>query len=350
MFRVGSTPVPETNHAQERRMKNPLVSVIVPTYNRHEMLRNALRDLTLQETGEQFLYEIVVIDNRSTDATRAVVEEVAANSLVPVIYVREETQVFAQALNSGVREARGNWLAFCDDDVLAEPNWLRELLSAAFVMKAKVVGGTRRLQLNLQGMAPLGSTSRSLLGEQVYGGVARVCQGERMPSGGHLLVAREVFNSIGLFDTSMVMSGEDFDFVRRARASGIIVAICPTATVHHVIPPYRVTPSYFWWTSMRLGWQLAYVDNKVFGRARMLFSFVARMGQAILVNFPLLIFSVLTGNRARSLDRRCLLWRAVGYARATASLAAPSLFKQATFFSQLEFRRERTTFSQSQAT
>ena len=326
-------------------MKDPLVSVVVCTYNRHEMLRDALRSLTLQETDDEFSYEIVVIDNGSTEPTRAVVAEIATSSLVAVSHVREEAQGFAQALNRGVREARGIWLAFSDDDQLAEPNWLKELLSAASVTKAKFVGGARRLQLPSGGTLALGPICRSVLGEYAYDGTARVCQGKSIPSGGNMLIAREVFNSIGLFDTSMVFGGEDTDFVRRARASGIILSISPTAIVHHVIPPYRVTPSYFRWTSMRQGCNLAYLDRKNSGRAKMFSCFVARIGQAVFVNLPLLIFSVLTRNATESLDRECLLWRAIGYARGTAFFAARSLFQQARFFSRLEFRKERTTFS-----
>jgi glycosyltransferase involved in cell wall biosynthesis len=309
------------------------------------MLRNALRSLTLQETNDEFSYEIVVIDNGSTKPTSAVVAEIAASSLVAVSYVREEAKGLAQALNRGVREARGVWLAFFDDDELAEPSWLKELLSAASVTKAQFVGGSRRLQLPSGGTLVLGLTCRGLLGEYVNDGTARVCQGKRIPSGGNLLIAREVFNAIGLFDTSMVMAGEDSDFVKRARASGIIVSISPTAIVHHVIPPYRVTISYFRWTSMRWGYSLANIDCKNSGRAKMFSCFVARIGQAIFVNLPLLIFSVFTRNATQSLDRECLLWRAVGYACGTVSLAAPCLFKQARFFSRLELRKERTSFS-----
>ena len=325
-------------------MKDPLVSIVVCTYNRHEMLRNALRSLTLQETDDEFSYEIVVIDNGSTEPTSAVVAEIAASSLVAVSYVREEAKGLAQALNRGVREARGVWLAFFDDDELAEPSWLKELLSAASVTKAKFVGGSRRLQLPSGGTLVLGPTCRGLLGEYVNDGTARVCQGKGIPSGGNLLIAREVFNSIGVFDTSMVFGGEDADFVRRARAAGIIVSISPTAIVHHVIPPYRVTPSYLWWTSMRFGYNLAYLDCKNSGPAKMFFCLVARIGQALLVNLPLLAFGVLARNPGQSLDRKCLLWRAIGYARATACLAAPRLFKQTGFFSPLEFRKERTAF------
>lgn len=325
------------------------ITVVVCTYNRAETLRNALRSLTLQETGNEFSYEIVVIDNGSTDSTRAVVAEIAASSRVTVRYVREEAEGYSQALNRGVREARGGWLAFFDDDQLAEPNWLEELLSAASVTKAKLVGGGIRVQLPPGEPRVLGPTCRGLLGEHTYDGTARVCLGKRIPSGGNMMIAREVFNSIGLFDASMAIGGCDCDFVNRARASGITVATSPAALVHHVIPPHRVTSSYLRWTSMRHGCVLAYVDCKNGGRARMLCRFIARIGQAAFVNLPIFVFSVLTRNATQSLDRKCLLWRALGYACATAPLAVPGLFSEAHFLPRLEFRKERTTFLSSQA-
>jgi succinoglycan biosynthesis protein ExoM len=310
------------------------------------MLRNALRSITVQETGGDFSYEIVVIDNGSTAPTRAVVTEIAATSLVPIRYVREDAKGLAQARNRGVREAWGNWLAFFDDDQLAEPNWLKELRSTASVTEATVVGGDLRLDLPTGGSFVLGPTCRTLLGEHAFGGTARICQGKRIPSGGNILIARQVFDAIGLFDTSMVMAGEDSDFVKRARASGYVVSISPNAIVHHVIPPYRLASSYLRWTSMRWGHCFAYIDYKNFGRATLFACFAARAGQAVLVNLPLLIFSALTRNASQVLDRECLLWRAVGYACGAASLSLPGLFKQVPLSSRLALREERTGFTQ----
>jgi len=326
-------------------MNNPLVSVVVPTYNRHAMLRKALRSLTVQETNDKFSYEIVVVDNGSTEPTRAVVAEIAAGSRVALSYVREEAGGYPEALNRGVREARGMWVALFDDDQLAEANWLKELLSAASLTKAKLVGGSIRPQLPSARTLALSPFCRGLLGESAFERTARVRRGERIPSGGNMMIAREVFNSIGLFDTAMVLGGCDSDFVERAVASGIVVAVSETPIVHHVIPPYRVTSRYFRWASMRSGCDIAYRDCKKFGRTKMSFFFTAKTGQAILVNLPLLILSVLARNATQSLHRRCLLWRAIGYARETASLATRSLFRRGLFISRLEFRKERTTFS-----
>lgn len=328
-------------------MKDPLVSVVVPTYNRHETLRNALRSLRHQETDDELPFEIVVIDNASTEATKAVVAELAEGSPVDVRYVREEKEGYSQALNRGVREARGTWLAFFDDDQLAERDWLKELLAAASETGAKVVGGNIRLELPREGTPPLGPVCRSLLGEHDYGGTARVCLGKSVPSGGNLLVARDVFDVMGLFDTSMVVGGCDAELVRRARVSGGTVAIAPAASVSHVIPPYRLMDGYLRWTSMRWGYLFAYIDYRNSGSARTYLYLFARVGQAILVNLPLWLMSVATRNAMGALDRKCLLWRAIGYACGTASISIPHFLKKPSFFSRFEFRRERTAFSQS---
>lgn len=328
-------------------MKNPCVSVVVPTYNRHEMLRGALASLTIQETDGKFSYEIIVVDNGSTGPTRGVVAEFAASSSVPISYIREEAEGYSQALDRGVKEARGTWLAFFDDDELAEPDWLKELLWAASVTKAKFVGGSIRLKLPRAKAVSLGPVCRSLLGEHAYSGAAQECQDKSLPSGGNMLVASEVFNSIGLFDPSMAIGGCDIDFLMRARVSGIAVSIAPAATVHHVIPAYRLTPPYLRWTSIRWGYIFADLDYKRSGCTGMLTSLVARIGQAMLVNVPLFMLNVLTQNTSRSLDRKFLLWRAFGYACGAACFAAPQLLSHFSFLSRLEFRQERSSFLQS---
>jgi glycosyltransferase involved in cell wall biosynthesis len=68
----------------------PAISVIVCTYNRATALAEALRSVVRQETRGEFCFEVVVLDDRSTDDTRAVVERLGAQSPVPVRYVRTE--------------------------------------------------------------------------------------------------------------------------------------------------------------------------------------------------------------------------------------------------------------------
>ena len=109
-------------------METLLISVIVPTYNRCEMLADALASLFRQETNGEFSYEIVVVDNASTDATKAVVQQAAAEAPAPVRYVHHDVPGDAPPRNRGIAEARGTWIAFFDDDQLAAPDWLLQLL------------------------------------------------------------------------------------------------------------------------------------------------------------------------------------------------------------------------------
>ena len=72
--------------------KKSKVTVVMPTYNRSGMLREALESVICQETDGKFSFEIVVVDNASTDSTKAVVHQVAATSPVLVRYVLEQSQ------------------------------------------------------------------------------------------------------------------------------------------------------------------------------------------------------------------------------------------------------------------
>ena len=102
-------------------MDTPLISIIVPTYNRYDMLRGALESLIHQETEGELSYELIVVDNASTDDTKALVEDVAAEAPVRVRYLYEETPGPGAARNCGLAHAQGEWIAFFDDDDVPAP-------------------------------------------------------------------------------------------------------------------------------------------------------------------------------------------------------------------------------------
>lgn len=88
------------------------ISVIVATYNRVEQLGKTLASLLRQETLGGFSFEIVVIDNASTDGTSRLLAEMAQDTIVPLRFVLEPTKGVAHARNRGIQEATGQWLAF----------------------------------------------------------------------------------------------------------------------------------------------------------------------------------------------------------------------------------------------
>jgi len=321
------------------------VSIVVCTYNRGRLLRNALASLTALETEGNFRYEVVAIDNASTDDTGQVIEEAARNSPVPVRGVREPRAGVACARNRGIREARGPWIAFFDDDQVADPRWLIELLAMARQAQARCAGGANRLLLPQGGPDQLSPVCRTMLGEAVGSERPRRYCRKAAFGTGNLLIHRSVFAEVGAFDESLHESGEDTDLFRRLCTAKIDAWYTPEAVVYHVIPGYRLKDDYLRWRSLRVGGTLARRNRQDWGRVMFVPVVVARLGQALVLHVPRLLWARLRRAEGQTLGARCLLWSAQGYLRFALSFMAPKLFGQQRFFSQLEFRTERQRFA-----
>ena len=104
----------------------PLISVVICTYNRADLLPGALGSL-LQQSLDQSLFEIIVVDNNSTDSTPDVVAQYL--SYPHIRYIHEVSQGLAHARNRGYKEASGRYVAYLDDDARADPEWLKSILN-----------------------------------------------------------------------------------------------------------------------------------------------------------------------------------------------------------------------------
>jgi glycosyltransferase involved in cell wall biosynthesis len=321
-------------------MRGIQVSVVLTTRNRAGLLAEALRAFAVQNVEDPNNVEIVVVDNASTDNTKKVVDEISATSPISVSYVYEATPGYQFALNRGVTESRGEWIAFCDDDQLPHPDMLETLRAAAIKNRADCVGGTTRLRL--EGDAPhwLGPVCRGILGEHVFKGAPARCDGKVIPAGGNMMVARRVFDAIGMFDTAL-SAGNDMDILLRARAAGFSIWAVPAAETRHLVPEYRLSREYLRWVSLRWGSQFAEIHWKTTGGPRTLGFCLARSGLSVLVRIPMLAIAYLRARTADVLDLECLLWRAWAYARKCLYLISPATFPQSGFFDFLDFRTQR---------
>src|SRR6187551_1034496 len=107
------------------------LSIIVSTYNRADLLGEALGSILEQEAVSSWAWEVIAVDNNSTDNTRAVAEMLLAQYPNRLRYVFEAEQGLSAARNRGIRESRGAIIAFTDDDVRVAPDWV-ETLRAVF--------------------------------------------------------------------------------------------------------------------------------------------------------------------------------------------------------------------------
>jgi glycosyltransferase involved in cell wall biosynthesis len=322
-------------------MEGPLISIIVPTYNRAELLRGAIESVIRQKTNGKFSFEILIIDDASTDETGEVVREIMERSPGLVKYIQGEGKGYTCALNRGLAESCGEWVALFDDDELASPDWLKELFTFAGKINAHCVGGRRELVLPEDVLSRLGPVCRGLLGEALPRKEEQKCTYRSHPGGGHMLIKRTVFNAVGVFDETLLTGGCDRYLVLRAYDAGFKMGRTPRAVVQHLISPHRISPDHIKWYSLQFGSSFAYIDWKRWGQWKTVLACLARIGQALFVNLPLLFFACLRGNQPEISDRKALLWRAVGYTRRTLFLLAPRVFSQKRFFNRLEFRKER---------
>ena len=221
----------------------PDISIVVCTHNRAAMLRDALTSLASLETAGRFTYEIVLVDNASTDETPQVA--LALSKAAPSLrYVVEGKKGIATARNRGYRDAKGDWVAFFDDDQLAEPRGLLELFTFARDFNLRAVGGPVHLKLPDGCERNLHPFVRMLLGESRLGKQPFAYSPKFSPGTGNLMLHRSVFQQVGVFDEAFAVRSEDTDLFCRMWQAGIEAWYVPTAVVEHVTPPSRLEDEY----------------------------------------------------------------------------------------------------------
>jgi glucosyl-dolichyl phosphate glucuronosyltransferase len=227
------------------------VSVVISTFNRCEQLGKALDALLAQATDVPF--EVIVVDNNSTDDTRAVVAERLSRA-PNMICVAEPRQGLPHARNAGILASSAPIIAFTDDDVEVGPEWVATI-KQAFDEHPDVdmIGG--RVRPVWPGTVPTWVTRRQLgpfaLGERGDQPI-RVSRENAAPClvGANFAFRREVFDRVGLFDPAYTKSQDREIQLRLWRAGGVGLYV-PTLAIRVDIPADRLTKQYFryWYTT-----------------------------------------------------------------------------------------------------
>lgn len=296
-------------------MHRPLVTIVLCTHNRAAMLRNALVSLTGLNTSDDVSCELVLIDNNSTDDTAKVFEELAPRFPYPARRVFECQPGVVYARNRGVTEAQGEWVAFFDDDELADPDWLRDLIEMAREKNVRCVAGAIHLLLPEGHQRNLSPVSRMLLGETVGMHTPRRLNHRTTPGCGNLLIHRSVFQEVGMFDPAYNRRGEDTDMFLRIYHAGIEAWFTPKGKTLHVTPPNRLTDEYLQNMSKTMITGMAEQERNACGVWAYPLVWLARVAQAMLVLLPRWSWAKLSGDHDRVLGASCRLVIARGYLR-----------------------------------
>ncbi len=226
-------------------------SVIIPTYNRADELRDTIESLAhLTPSGQ---WEVIIVDNNSSDHTRAVVERAQQSFPVWLHYIFEPEQGRCAALNAGIRAAAGEIIVTTDDDVRVESDWLDRAAEGLERLGCDYVGGK---------VLPIWSAPRpewlpnrggrhwAVIALLDYGAEPKEF-GSLAPLGVNMAFRREAFERAGLWDNRVgrkagtLLGQEVREWGLRARTAGLKGFYVPEMKVHHVIPADRLTKRYF---------------------------------------------------------------------------------------------------------
>jgi glycosyltransferase involved in cell wall biosynthesis len=228
----------------------PVVSIILCTYNRAPLLRLALESL-MRQSFERSAYEIVVVDNASTDHTCDVVKGIQRESSCPEIrLVVEPTQGLAHARNTGCRMAKGRYLAFIDDDCIASADWLQMLYDAYELVRPRPwsVGGLILPTCN--GPRPVWFEDR--YETDTWGNEPRFLKKGESFTGCNMSFRKDVIERLGGFEVALGMNGEMLGLAEETKLFRKLWSLekdarcyySPRALVYHAIDPYKMTVAY----------------------------------------------------------------------------------------------------------
>jgi len=226
----------------------PKISVVVCTYNRANLLRKALHSLAGQTLDEP-LYEVLIINNNSTDNTRIVAEEfVRLNKNFRLL--NENKQGLSHARNRGWKEAKGEIIAFLDDDAVACGKWLKSYIDVFESHNPGCAGGKIEIEWEIERPKWLSDHYLKFLG---YLDISETAQFLRKPSlyGGNFAIRKSTLKELNGFNTefgrgkSDLAGNEEIELQNRLINIGKTVYYNPDSIIYHFASSSRLKLSWF---------------------------------------------------------------------------------------------------------
>jgi glucosyl-dolichyl phosphate glucuronosyltransferase len=227
------------------------LDVILPTYNRHELLALTLESLLAAEVVPDLSVSVTVVDNNSPDATKETVKGDRSRFGGRLQYVFEKKQGRSHALNAGINATDGDLVGMIDDDEQIDRSWFRRIYEMFSTGEVDFIGGPYLPQWGGEPPAWLPRNDSAVLGIVNSGSQHAFGTSDAQLMGGNSVISRATLQKVGLFSTDLGRKGkraladEDTDMYRRLLAAGVKGMYVPDLIIYHYIHPDRLTKRYF---------------------------------------------------------------------------------------------------------
>lgn len=298
------------------------ISVVMPTYNRCDLLDQDLEALLNQKT-DGLEYEVIVVDNNSIDKTAEKVESYARRDS-RVRYVFEGRQGVAYTRNAGIEAARADLIAFCDDDVYVASDWLANMYEALLRYPAADFIGGKVVAVWKEPPPRWLSMKMSPLALQDYGEQPMQVSMEnaRCLVSACLGVRRRAFEKAGLFPLATqrvkdsVGSSEDYEWELEVWKNGGHGIYVPDIVCYCEIPPSRLVKSYHRRWHLGHGKFNALARRRDFEGGRWRFLDVPAFVYRLIVQSAIQqMIELLKGNRAAAFEQENFVFFYFGFIR-----------------------------------
>ncbi len=232
--------------------QNPLVSVVVCTYNREVFILKTLEHL-LNQTASFEDFEVLFIDNNSPDNSAQICRQfISDHPEFNLSYYLETNQGHTFARNRGIAESKGNLISFIDDDAFVRKAYVAELISFFTKYPKAVAMGGKIVPLYESGSEP------NWMSPHLLTLVAAIDKGNevvqfkkgKFPIGANIAFRKSVFDTYGDFDTTLgrrgdnLEGGDEKELILRIQAKERNIYYAPKVIVDHFIPEKRVQKEY----------------------------------------------------------------------------------------------------------
>ena len=275
--------------------KEPAVSAVICTYNRDKFIGEALSCLARQTLSPD-LFEIIVVDNKSTDSTAAIIQKfIAEHPGLNIRYVPEPNKGLSFARNRGIQEARSSVITYIDDDAEASPGFLQSIVEFMETDKTAVGIGGKVIPKYSESDEPkwMSKYLNGFVGLMDYGpSLKRFDNTMKYPAGCNMTYTKEILQKAGGFNNQLTFRSDDkYIFSQVSKLSDKIYYL-PAALLYHNIDTDRLSFTNFKKLFLKSGNEekiRVRSENGTVGIVKKFFELIFKTGASVILYFLYLL-------------------------------------------------------------